>query len=267
MRNRFMVFTALGTALLAMPALAAPRDRTAPQGGDGSAIGEMQQELRSPGTPWVPAQRRDAAAADAMGPETPFPLLQRAEAMVQRGRLGEANELLERASTRLLTRSTLASQADQPMQSGAVEAISRARTALMSRDRAGAQQQIAQAMRMVGQVPVEPITDVMPPAAPPPGRAMKRLDGAALTPAYENAFRMAQAGPQMSPTTGSGTRNGTAAQPNVARPSGVPGTGTTMGTTGAPAPGTGGGSMPRPGMPGNNQGGGGNNAAGGSTGG
>jgi hypothetical protein len=72
-------------------------------------------------------------------------LLRMAEQALGQGQWSRANEYLERASTRLLTRSAVASQAGVPVEGGAVGAIAAAREALGRRDRSEAGRQIAEA--------------------------------------------------------------------------------------------------------------------------
>ena len=129
LRAQLLSAAALGAALIALPALAQR---------DNGAIEEMRREQANPNTPWVPQQRRAAAEADAMGRQDASRWLAEADQALRRGRLGEANELLERAETRLLTRGTLAGLADRPMQDPVVDRIAEARRALTARDRSGA---------------------------------------------------------------------------------------------------------------------------------
>ncbi|MBX9701263.1 MAG: hypothetical protein K2X74_17645, partial [Acetobacteraceae bacterium] len=134
-RIQLLSAAALGAAMMAGPALAQP----------GGAINEMRREQAGPGPSWVPEQNRLAAEADSMGRQEASRWLGQAEEALRRGRMGEANELLERAETRLLTRSTPAPMADQPYQGPVVDRIAAARRALMERDRSGASQSIAAA--------------------------------------------------------------------------------------------------------------------------
>lgn len=139
MRNAFWICTALTAATLTAPALA----QTAPMPGRDGAITEMQR----PG-PAVPQQNRAGATADTIADtqsgSTEF--LKQAQSAVRAGNLGVANELLERAATRMLSRSTLATEAGTPMRDPRLERIAAARAALQSRDRAEAMRQIDQAL-------------------------------------------------------------------------------------------------------------------------
>ncbi len=138
-----LMSTALGTALLlGAPAAMAQR----------STMDEMNRERANPAVPATPLQNRNAADADQMGFDSPSKWLQQASDALRRNRNGQAMELLERAETRLLSRSTPAGMADQPAQGPMVSHISAARQALANRDRAGAQQQIDQAMAMAGRM-------------------------------------------------------------------------------------------------------------------
>jgi hypothetical protein len=112
-----------------------------------AVVDELERQRRDPGaTPWVPQQNRVAAEADRQQFAEPSKWLQDARSALRAGRPGQANELLERAETRLLTRSTLAAAADQPLQSPTVRDIGAARTAILNRDRAGAERAIDQAI-------------------------------------------------------------------------------------------------------------------------
>ncbi|NGM23659.1 hypothetical protein G3576_26840 [Roseomonas stagni] len=103
--------------------------------------------------------------------DDPATLLRLAGQTVAAGRLGEAQDLLERAEARLLTRSELASQADRPEQGGAIGQIAAARAALGQRDRAAAAARIEQALSWLDRRPAmaaEPAPEPMPAASPPP---------------------------------------------------------------------------------------------------
>lgn len=144
MRNTAWLTAVLGTALLATPALAQVRHYTGP-GGDG-AMSEMERQRHSAGPPSVPMQDRDSAIADDIDARGIQDWLMQAKAAIGRGQLGQANEFLERAETRMLSRSTAPERANQPMASRRVTAISGAREALRNRDRRGALEQIDMAL-------------------------------------------------------------------------------------------------------------------------
>jgi hypothetical protein len=113
----------------------------------GAAIQEMQRSQARPGQPdWVPAQRRDAAEADAASVDDAASQLRAALTALRSKRGGQANEFLERAESRLLTRSTLASRADEPVQGGPVGRIAAARRALLANDGRTAQAEIEAAL-------------------------------------------------------------------------------------------------------------------------
>ena len=112
-----------------------------------------------------------------MAPRFPTPsaddpdrLLMAAQNALSRGRTGEAQEALERAETRLLDRSTLATEANAPISGPRIDAIRQALSSLGSGDRAGAKAAIATAMN-------HPATDgstmgngaMSMPMSPPPG--------------------------------------------------------------------------------------------------
>ena len=143
-RTQLLSAAALGAVLVAAPAMAQQ---------SGSAIEEMRREQASPGTPWVPMQNRIAAEADAMGRQDAGRWLRDAEQALRRGRLGEAYELLERAETRLLTRSTLASMADRPYHGPVVDHIGAARRAVLRRDREEALRAVSAAQSALAAMP------------------------------------------------------------------------------------------------------------------
>ena len=112
--------------------LAQTAPRTAPATG---AIGEMQREQARPNaTPWVPNQNRDAAEADAASVDDAAGQLRAALTALRAKRGGQANEFLERAESRLLTRSTLATRAEEPVRGGPVARIAAARAAVLRND-------------------------------------------------------------------------------------------------------------------------------------
>ncbi|MFC0386571.1 hypothetical protein [Muricoccus vinaceus] len=115
---------ALAAVTLAHPALA---QYGMPPGGSDPAIREMQRERASPAVPYVPSQNRNAAMADAAGVDTARGLIAEARAALIRRRAGAAVEALERAETRLLTNSVIATEASRPQGSAALSQIAAAR--------------------------------------------------------------------------------------------------------------------------------------------
>jgi hypothetical protein len=114
------------------------------------SIQELQRQRARPEVPpGVQAQRRDAEAADAIGDEGAARQLTAAREAVQARRYGQANELLERAESRLLTRSTLPARAGEPVQGGPIRHVSAARGALLQRDPAKALSEINTALSML----------------------------------------------------------------------------------------------------------------------
>jgi hypothetical protein len=117
---------ALGAALFAAPAAFAQRG------------GAADMPASSSGT----AQNRATAEADRMhkGDGTgggPAELLRMAQSALRRGQAAQANELLERAETRLLLRAGTG-EAGRPAQGEPAQHVAEARRALASRDRAEA---------------------------------------------------------------------------------------------------------------------------------
>ncbi|MBR0681054.1 hypothetical protein GXW74_11190 [Roseomonas eburnea] len=123
MRKHAIRLAILGVGLAAMPALAQGVPGNSPlNGGD-----------------------RVAAQADRVGAQQVDALLVQAEQAARQGRLPLANELLERAETLALTRSTIAGTETTPMRDGPVARMAEARAAIARRDRAAAATLIAEA--------------------------------------------------------------------------------------------------------------------------
>jgi hypothetical protein len=109
----------------------------------------LRQRARPEVPPGVQAQRRDAEAADAIGDETAAQLLTSARQAVQARRYGQANELVERAESRMLTRSTLPARAGEPLRAGPIRHVAAAREALIARDAPKAVSEIDTALSML----------------------------------------------------------------------------------------------------------------------
>lgn len=126
---------------------AAVDDASAPptsayRGGMGSPLSTRATNL-SPSRPETMGSRLpDPAAANA----SPRELLMAAQRALSQGKTGAAQEALERAETRVLSRTTDPSMAGTPDQAMMVQNIAQARRALGARDTAGAQRSIAMAM-------------------------------------------------------------------------------------------------------------------------
>ncbi len=125
MRNLFLASAAL-LGLVAAPAFA--QTAPAPSASDRPAI-----------APKLPAPPLEENAS-------PRAFLESAQQALAQHRIGEAQEALERAETRMLDRSVVPSRADIPDTSAGVEQIRQARDALARRDLRGAQQIIASAL-------------------------------------------------------------------------------------------------------------------------
>jgi hypothetical protein len=95
----------------------------------------------------APDTGRARTAQIAEGVEDPATLLRLADAALGARRIYQAADLLERAESRLLTRSELASEADRPAVGGAIGDLAAARDALARRDTAGAQLLVAAALQ------------------------------------------------------------------------------------------------------------------------
>jgi hypothetical protein len=126
---RRITLLATTATLLSLPVFA----QTMPRAAD-PAVQEMQRERMSPRTPSVPQQNRLRDQADAEGVQRPMRWVREAREAVNAGRLGQANELIERAETRILTRGTYTAQADMPMQDPTLTRLNAARAAIQRQD-------------------------------------------------------------------------------------------------------------------------------------
>ena len=107
---------------------------------------EIQREQRNPATPYVPEQNRDAGQADSAGIDDAAGLLYAAQTALRSKRRGQAIEFLERAESRLLTRSTPAPRAGEAVSAGPVSQIAAARAAVAAGSIPAAQEAIAGAL-------------------------------------------------------------------------------------------------------------------------
>lgn len=141
----------LAAALLApAAALAHHGERHAPPNAVAQAdpaIRELQRQRANPEVPpGVQAQRREAEAADALDADGAAELLRAAHTALRARRTGQANELLERAESRLLTRGTLAVRAGDAVRGGPVGHVAAARAALLKNDRDAAMREVDAAL-------------------------------------------------------------------------------------------------------------------------
>lgn len=119
------------------PQLAQAPDRT---------LREIQREQRGTATPYVPEQNREAGQADAAGIDDAAGLLNAALTALRTNRRGQALEFMERAESRLLTRSTPAPRAGDVVSAGPVARIASARAATSSGNIPLAQKEIEAAL-------------------------------------------------------------------------------------------------------------------------
>lgn len=122
------------------------------RGGAGSPLSQRASNTTAANTRSEIAPRLPDPGAGASTPEGYMAAAQRALAA---GRTGAAQEALERAETRLLTRSTDPSMAAAPADMPMVQQISAARRALASNDTAGARQALGMSMSEGGQAAAE----------------------------------------------------------------------------------------------------------------
>ena len=135
MRTTPLCLVLVGGLAFAGPVLGQTQPPT-PRGD--AAVREIQrQHGTDPAVPAVPHQNRAADAADARdgGWATTRDWLVQAQAAIGNGNLDMANELLERAATRMLSRSTDPALASLPMYDMRLRHITMAREAVLRRDR------------------------------------------------------------------------------------------------------------------------------------
>ena len=147
---------------------ATPSDQSAPpteayRGGAGSPLSTQATDLRA-----APGERMGSRLpTPASAGNDPHDLLVAAQRSLDRRQTGAAQQALEMAETRVLSRTTDPSMANQPDNAAMVQNIAQARQALGARDVAGAKQAIAAAL----QAPV-----------PPPGPAVTVVPGTPSAP-------------------------------------------------------------------------------------
>ena len=141
MRPTSWFLTAIGT--LALGGIAQAQPLSSPPGG-----AAMTETMPEASTPAVPQQDRAAATADSKGTERAASRqwLTQAKEAVRRGNLSQASEFLERAATRMLTRSTTPDTAGEPMRDPHLATTTAAREALQRRDRQEALRRIDEAL-------------------------------------------------------------------------------------------------------------------------
>ena len=151
---------------ITLAALALGGPALAQSGGLDPAVREMQRERASPAVPYVPTQNRNAAMADAMGVDTARGLITEARAALVRRRVGAAVEALERAETRLLTNSVLASEASTPQGSAALSQLAAARRLAAQGDTRSALQALDRAEAALLATPAGPGAAPLPEGVP-----------------------------------------------------------------------------------------------------
>ncbi len=127
-------------AFAAVPALA----QTTPGAVGGKQPSSTMPSNVGPGsthTLWSPQLPTPPVSEDS----PPSAFIQAAETAIAAGRLGEAQEAIERAESRVLNRSVRPSKAGEASQQALVQQLSEARQALARGDRAGAVAQLARA--------------------------------------------------------------------------------------------------------------------------
>ncbi|TPG53546.1 hypothetical protein EAH89_16415 [Roseomonas nepalensis] len=151
---------------IALAALALAGPAFAQSGYADPAIREMQRERGSPAVPYVPAQDRNAAMADSLDVQTARGLIAEARAALVRRRAGAAVEALERAETRLLTNSVVATEASRPQGSAALSQLAAARRLAGQGDTRSALQALDRAENALLATPSGPGAVPLPESAP-----------------------------------------------------------------------------------------------------
>jgi len=136
---RFSIFAAL-LALAAAPALA---QTTLPADGGTEPLSTVPSNVGAGDTKtlWAPQLPVPAVSTDA----APKLFVQAAQAAIAAGRLGEAQEAIERAESRVLDRSVVPSRAGEASGQSLVRQLAQARQALAGGDRMAALQSLADA--------------------------------------------------------------------------------------------------------------------------
>jgi hypothetical protein len=177
MSTRFLSLS-LGAMALSAVALTAPVAARA-QG----AAGEMQRARGNPAAvPAVPGQDQIARQADQSDINDIHGFLTSARAAVARRQFGQANEFVERAESRILTRSLsvtapsasaanaeVLAQAGRPYEGPVVRALSQARAALLRRDVRASLAALDEADAALSRRPAPP----PPPGSMPPPPPMR----------------------------------------------------------------------------------------------
>lgn len=126
--------------------------------------------VTAPPNNFAPSHTRPTTAPPLPGPplfsdETPRAFLEAARRALEAGRIGEAQEALERAGARLLNGFAAPVQTSSPDSEHAVRAIGAARRALAAHDRRGATREIDNALAAVT-LAARVTTPSLPPVAP-----------------------------------------------------------------------------------------------------
>jgi hypothetical protein len=166
----------------------------------------------------LPALAQSGPAPATGGGTDPQDFLKRAQQDVQHHRAAAAEAALEQAETRLLDRSTLASEADQPDSSPAVQAISQATAAIRKHDWQTAKQQIDTAMQqaqmaqsgngMSGNGMTAPSSAMTPASAPAAAAPAAAAPATGTAPAQGGATGGMTSGEQTTPMGGVSQPNG-----------------------------------------------------------
>ncbi|MBI0537796.1 hypothetical protein D9599_19745 [Roseomonas sp. KE2513] len=160
-----------GTLAIALAALALAGPALAQSGPSSNApdpaVREMQRARGNPAAvPYIPAQDRNAATADTLDVQTARGLMAEARAALVRRRAGMAVEALERAESRLLTNSVLASQANVPQSSAALSQLAAARRLAGQGDTRSALQALDRAEAALPASPTGPGATPLPEGVP-----------------------------------------------------------------------------------------------------
>ena len=150
MRSHSWLFGMLSAIALSVPALAQPHPDKYPDfdpRGPDDRYSEQRRDFREDRRQDRREERREfRREAERRDVETSREWLSEARDAIRRGQPRQANEFLERAATRLLSRSTEPSRAGEPMRDRTLGHIADAREALYNRDPRTAMRDIDQAI-------------------------------------------------------------------------------------------------------------------------
>ena len=139
-----MLRNCIAAALLALAAAQAAAQTPAASPGGNEPVSTVPTNTAPGNTHTLWSPRLPAPAVDENAPPAAF--VKAAQAAIAAGRLGEAQEAIERAESRALDRSVRPSKANDPSRQPLVQQLGQARQLLGSGDRMGAMHMLDQAL-------------------------------------------------------------------------------------------------------------------------